>query len=221
MTAQLLRLHDRLGMRVLGIVLSAVMLFVAAQPARADQRPHTILHETVEQLLAELDSNRSTLAADKCQLYSLVNRLVLPQFAVDKISRLILGAHFKAASPDLRNRFTRAFMDLMIRTYATAMFEYTGQEEIEYLPFVLDESARTALVQTRVRLPGQAPVPVDYAFLRSVDGRWQIYDVRLDGISLVLSYRRSYDQIIRSKGLEALVHALETQDTDCLGPLPK
>ena len=215
MTAQLLRLHDRLGMRVLGIVLSAVMLFVAAQPARADQRPDTILHETVEQLLAELDSNRSILAADECQLYSLVNRLVLPQFAVDKISRLILGTHFKAASPDLRNRFTRAFLDLMIRTYATAMFEYTGQEEIEYLPFVLDESARTALVQTRVRLPGQAPVPVDYAFLRSVDGRWQIYDVRLDGISLVLSYRRSYDQIIRSKGLEALVHALETQDTDC------
>jgi phospholipid transport system substrate-binding protein len=58
-------------------------------------------------------------------------------------------------------------------------------------------------------------VPVDYAFLRSEDGRWQIYDVRLDGISLVLSYRRSYDQIIRSKGLEALVHSLETQDTDC------
>ena len=217
MTAQLLRLNDRLGMRVFGVVLSVVLLFVfiAGQPARADQRPDSILHETVEQLLAELDSNRSTLAADKCQLYSLVNRLVLPQFAVDKISRLILGAHFKAASPDLRNRFTRAFMDLMIRTYATAMFEYTGQEEIEYLPFVLDESARTALVQTRVRLPGQAPVPVDYAFLRSVDGRWQIYDVRLDGISLVLSYRRSYDQIIRSKGLEALVHALETQDTDC------
>lgn len=217
MTAQLLRLNDRLGMRVFGIVLSVLLLFVfmAAQPARADQRPDTILHETVEQLLAELDSNRSTLAADKCQLYSLVNRLVLPQFAVDKISRLILGTHSNAASPNLRNRFTRAFMQLMIRTYATAMFEYTGQEEIEYPPFVLDESARTALVQTRVRLPGQAPVPVDYAFLRSEDGRWQIYDVRLDGISLVLSYRRSYDQIIRSKGLEALVHSLETQDTDC------
>jgi len=125
-----------------------------------------------------------------------------------------LGAHFKAASPELRNRFTRAFMDLMIRTYATAMFEYTGQEEIEYLPLALDESDPTALVQTRVRVPGQAPVPVDYAFLRSADGRWQIYDVRLDGISLVLSYRRSYDQIIRTKGFEALVYALETQDAD-------
>jgi len=214
-TTQLLRLNNRLGIRLFGIVLSAVMLFVAAEPARAEQRPDTILRETVDQLLAELDSNRSTLTADKCQLYSLVNRLVLPQFAVDKISRLILGKHFQAASTDLRNRFTRAFMDLMIRTYATAMFEYTGQEEIEYLPFVLDESARTALVQTRVRVPGQVPVPVDYAFLRIVDGRWQIYDVRLDGISLVLSYRRSYDQIIQSKGLEALVHALETQDTDC------
>ena len=189
--------------------------FVAPQHARADQRPDTILRETVEQLLVELDSNRSILAADKCQLYALVKRLVLPQFAVDKLSRLILGAHFKAASPDLRYRFTRAFLDLMIRTYATAMFEYTGQEEIEYLPFVVDESAQTVLVRTRVHVPGQPPVPVDYAFLRSADGHWQIYDVRLDGISLMLSYRRSYDQIIRSKGLEALVHALETQDTAC------
>ena len=174
-----------------------------------------ILRETVEQLLVELDSNRSMLAADKCQLYALVKRLVLPQFAVDKLSRLILGTHFKTASPDLRNRFTHAFLDLMIRTYATAMFQYTGQEKIEYLPFVLDESATTALVQTRVQVPGQLPVPVDYAFLRSADGHWQIYDVRLDGISLVLSYRRSYDQIIRSKGLDALVHALEIQDIDC------
>ncbi len=202
-------------MRIFGILLSAVMLFVSAQSVRADQRPDTILRETVEQLLAELDSSRSTLTADKCQLYSLVERLVLSKFAVDKLSQLILGAHFKTAIPDLRNRFTHAFLDLMIRTYATAMFEYTGQEEIEYLPFVLDESARIALVQTRVRVPGQPPVPVDYAFLRSADGRWQIYDVKLDGISLVLSYRRSYDQIIRSNGLEALVQALEKQDTDC------
>jgi len=216
-TTQLLCLNNRLALRTFGIVLSAVILFVfvAAQPVRADQRPDTILRETVEQLLIELDSNRPTLTADKCQLYSLVKRLVLPQFAVDKLSRLILGAHFKTANPDLRNRFTSAFLDLMIRTYATAMFEYTGQEEIEYLPFVLDESVRTALVQTRVRIPGQAPVPVDYAFLRSADGHWQIYDVRLDGISLVLSYRRSYDQIIRSKGLETLVDALEIQDKDC------
>ena len=216
MTTQLPRLNNRLGMRVSGVVLSAVMMVVsmAAQPARAEQRPDTLLRETVEQLLAELDSNRSTLAADKGQLYDLVNRLVRAQFAVDKITRLILGAHFKTADPDLRHRFTRAFMDLMIRTYATVMFEYTGQEEIEYLPLAFDESARTALVQTRVRDPGQAPVPVDYAFLRSADGRWQIYDVRLDGISLVLSYRRSYDQIIRTKGFEALVYALETQDAD-------
>ena len=92
MTAQLLRRNDRLEMRIFGIVLSAVMLFVvmAAQPSRADQRPDTILRETVEQLLTELDGNRSTLRADRCQLYSLVKRLVLPHFAVDKLSRLII-----------------------------------------------------------------------------------------------------------------------------------
>ena len=124
------RLFNRFGMCVPWTMLLAVMLvvFVAAQPAQAEQRPGTLLRETVDQLLDELSNNRPKYEADKCQLYSVVNRLVLPLFAIDKINRLILGKHFKAVSPQMRNRFSRAFMEMLIRTYATAMFEYTDQE---------------------------------------------------------------------------------------------
>ena len=201
------------------IVLSVVMLVVslASQPAQAEQQPDTLLRETIEQLLDELRSNRPDYEVDKCQLYSLVNDLVLPQFAVDKTVRLILGKHFKAASPEMRSRFTDAFMKMMIRTYATAMFEYTEQGLVPPPPEILElnESTVTVLLRQRVPVSGQAPVLVDYVMWRSKDDHWRILDIRIDHVSLVMAYRLHYDPMIKAKGLEALIHRLETQIEDC------
>ena len=213
------RLYNLLGISTPVIVLSAVMLVVslASQPARAEQLPDTFLRETVEQLLDELRSNRPKYEADKCQLYSVVNRLVLPLFAIDKINRLILGKHFKAVSPQMRNRFSRAFMEMLIRTYATAMFEYTDQELVLKPPESLefDKSAGTALLRHRVPVSGQAPVLVDYVLRRTTDGHWQILDIKIDHISLVLTYRLQYDHMIRKKGFELLLFTLEKKVEDC------
>ena len=200
-------------------MLLAVMLVVsvAAQPAQAEQQPDTLLRETIEQLLDELRSNRPKYEADKCHLYSLVNDLVLPQFAIDKTVRLILGKHFKAASPEMRSRFTNAFMKMMIRTYATAMFEYTEQGLVPPPPEILElnESAVTVLLRQRVPVAGQAPVLVDYVMWRSKDDHWRILDIRIDHVSLVMAYRLQYDPMVKAKGLEALIHRLETKIEDC------
>lgn len=215
----MIRLSNRFRMCVPWVMLLAVMLVVsvAAQPAQAEQQPDTLLRETIEQLLDELRSNRPKYEADKCQLYSLVNDLVLPQFAVDKTVRLILGKHFKAASPEMRSRFTDAFMKMMIRTYATAMFEYTEQGLVPPPPEILElnESAVTVLLRQRVPVAGQAPVLVDYVMWRSKDDHWRILDIRIDHVSLVMAYRLQYDPMVKAKGLEALIHRLETQIEDC------
>ena len=212
-------LSNSFRMRMPRFVLSAVILvvFISAQPAQAEQQPDKLLGETIEQLLDELRSNRPDYEADKCQLYSLVNNLVLPQFAVDKTVRLILGKHFKAASPEMRSRFTDAFMKMMIRTYATAMFDYTEQGLVPPPPEILElnESGGTALLRQRVRVAGQAPVLVDYVMWRSKDDHWRILDIRIDHVSLVMAYRLQYDPMIKAKGLEALIHRLETQIEDC------
>ena len=212
-------LSDSFGMYVSRIVLATFMLVssLAVQSAQVEQQPDTLLRETMETLLDEFSSKRPELEADKCQLYSLVNDLVLPSFAVDKIVRLILGKHFKAASPEMRSRFTDAFMKMMIRTYATAMFDYTEQGLVPPPPEILElnESAVTVLLRQRVPVAGQAPVLVDYVMWRSKDDHWRILDIRIDHISLVLSYRLQYDPIIKAKSLEALIHRLETQITDC------
>jgi phospholipid transport system substrate-binding protein len=213
------RLYNLLGIATSVIVLSVVMLVVslASQPAQAEQQPDTFLRETIEQLLDELRSNRPKYEADKCHLYSLVNDLVLPQFAVDKTVRLILGKHFKAASPEMRSRFTDAFMKMMIRTYATAMFEYTEQGLVPPPPEILElnESAVTVLLRQRVPVAGQAPVLVDYVMWRSKDDHWRILDIRIDHVSLVMAYRLQYDPMVKAKGLEALIHRLETKIEDC------
>ena len=213
------RLYHLLGIATSVIVLSVVMLVVslASQPAQAEQQPDTLLRETIEQLLDELRSNRPKYEADKCHLYSLVNDLVLPQFAVDKTVRLILGKHFKAASPEMRSRFTDAFMKMMIRTYATAMFEYTEQGLVPPPPEILElnESAVTVLLRQRVPVAGQAPVLVDYVMWRSKDDHWRILDIRIDHVSLVMAYRLQYDPMVKAKGLEALIHRLETKIEDC------
>ena len=215
----MIRLSNRFRMCVPWVMLLAVMLVasLASQPARAEQQPDTLLRETIEQLLDELRSNRPKYEADKCQLYSLVNDLVLPQFAIDKTVRLILGKHFKAANPEMRSRFTDAFMEMMIRTYATAMFEYTEQGLVPPPPEILElnESAVTVLLRQRVPVAGQAPVLVDYVMWRSKDDHWRILDIRIDHVSLVMAYRLQYDPMVKAKGLEALIHRLETQIEDC------
>ena len=213
------RLYNLLGISTSVIVLSAVMLVVslASQPARAEQQPDTLLRETIEQLLDELRSNRPKYEADKCQLYSLVNDLVLPQFAIDKTVRLILGKHFKAANPEMRSRFTDAFMEMMIRTYATAMFEYIEQGLVPPPPEILElnESAGTVLLRQRVPVSGQAPVLVDYVMWRSKDGHWRILDIRIDHVSLVMAYRLQYDPMIRKKGFDSFLLVLEKKIEDC------
>ena len=205
-------------MRMPRIVLSAVILvvFISFQPAQAEQQPDTLLRGTIEQLLDELRTNRPEYEADKCQLYSIVGDLVLPHFWVNKVVRIILGKHFKAASPEIQTRFSDAFMEMMIRTYATAMFEYTEQGLVPPPPEILemDEPAGTALLRQRVPVSGQAPVLVDYD-MRITDDHWKILDIKIDHISLVITYRLQYDHMIRKKGIELVLYTLEQKIEDC------
>ena len=211
-------LSNSFRIRMPRIVLSAVIFVVSisAQLAQAEQQPDTLLRGTIEQLLDELRNNRSEYEADRCQLYSMVRNIVLPQFWVDKIVRIILGKHFKEASPEMRSRFSDAFMEMMIRTYATAMFEYTEQGLVPPPPEIVetDESAGIALLRQRVPVSGQAPVLVDYD-MRATDDHWQILDIKIDHISLVITYRLQYDSMIRKKGFDLFLFALEKKIEEC------
>ncbi len=189
---------------VLGLVIAMGCSNATAAPT-ADE----MIQSTVNQLISELRKRRAELEADHGALYALVEELVIPKIALNKVSRLILGSHWKTASEEQRERFTTGFKNLLMRTYATAMFEYTGDQVLRFGEVTLRAEGRIAVVPTEVVLPAQMPVPVDYYCLLTAEGHWQIYDIQVDRISLIISFRNQYGEYIDANGLDALIESLE------------
>jgi phospholipid transport system substrate-binding protein len=190
------------------------MLGTASLAAQAASTADEMIRTTVSRLIFELAERRPELESDAAALYAMVDELVVPHIALDKISKLILGSHWKSASEVQRQHFTMGFKDLLIRSYATAMFEYTGQEELRYRPVKLKGGGRIAVVPTDLVIPGQAPIPVDYYCLLEKSEVWKIYDIQIDGISLILSYRNQYGQYIDTNGLDALIESLQSKTAE-------
>ncbi len=189
-------------------------LLLTANVAAASVAPDELVRTTINELIEELESRRGELQADKRKLYSMVENVVVPHFAVPVIARLVLARHWRSASESQRDAFADEFKKLLIRTYATALFEYTGKEKMEVRPPKMKEGERRARVETEVTLPDGPPVPVNYSFLQDDAGEWKIYDVDIDGISLVTNYRSSYGQIIGQKGLDGLIADLKEKNTN-------
>ena len=173
-----------------------------------------MIQNTVNQLIGELQERQAELEADHGALYALVEEIVVPRIAVTKVARLILGSHWKTASQDQRERFTTGFKNLLMRSYATAMFEYTGEQELRFGTVTIRAEGRIAVVPTELVLPAQASVPIEYYCLLTSDGDWKIYDIQIDGISLIISYRNQYGEYIHTNGLDALIESLEQKVTE-------
>lgn len=173
----------------------------------AGQSPEVLVKETTDRVLNELTSNREALQADVNQLYQMVDEIVLTHFNFTRMSKLVLGKHWKKTSKAQRQQFEQEFKSLLVRTYATALFEYTGQEII-YKPFHYQEGSNRAVVKTEI-VPADGPhIPLDYALQKEGENTWRVYDIRIDGISLVTNYRTAYGRIIESKGMDKLIVSL-------------
>ena len=188
----------RISALIVGLVWGAVY---------AGQSPDVLVKETTDKVLQELTLNREALEADVNRLYQMVDEILLPHFDFTRMSKLVLGKHWKKATADQRRKFEQEFKSLLVRTYATALFEYTGQEII-YKPFHNKEGADRVVVKTEI-VPNDGPnIPLHYSLSKRKDGTWLVYDVSIDGISLVTNYRTAYGRLIESKGIDKLLVSL-------------
>lgn len=169
--------------------------------------PDTLIRQTTDKLLSELTSNRKALMEDTSKLYKLVDQLVLPHIDFRRMSQLVLGKYWRTANDDQREKFADEFKNLLVRTYATALFEYTGQK-IDYKPFRMKQGATLAVVKTDILQHEGPKIPFHYSLELNSSGTWKIFDIRVDGISLVTNYRTSYGQMIQNNGLDSLISSL-------------
>ena len=158
-------------------------------------------------LLAALERERAALRRDPERVVPLVDELLAPHFDTQYLARLVLGAQWRAATPEERQRVQRALYETLLRTYAGALSEWSA-ERVRLLPFGGDALAPQALVRTTVTRPGKSDVPVDYHLRRTADG-WKIFDVVVDGVSYARTYHDDLDTEISHTGLEATIVRLE------------
>ncbi len=187
-----------------------VLLLFLVTPAFSAAVPEEIVRQTSDQMLAELIDRKQELQASPGKIYDLVEHIVLPRFDFQRMSQLVLGKYWPRANDGEKEAFVKAFRQLLVRTYATALLNYSGQE-IVYLPSHQGADSSEATVNTQVQASGALPIPIDYR-LHLNGEEWKVFDVSIDGISLVSNYRSSFASQIRRHNLSGLIEKLEQRN---------
>jgi len=171
--------------------------------AAASEPPRVVVEQTIQQVLDTLEQNAAVIDDNPDAVEALVADIVLPRFDFELMSRFVLGQHWRQADSAQRKAFTAAFRDLLVRTYISAIDEYSG-EDLQIPAQRIPDDADRVSVQTEIVRPDGPSIPVAYAlFLR--DEQWKVFDVTVEGVSLVQNYRAQFSDIVRADGLDELI----------------
>lgn len=188
-----------------GVVVSLGLL-VGGGALAAAPSPQELVQRTADQMLTKLKTEKQVIDQHPERIYELVNQIVLPHFDFERMSSWVLGKYWRAATPAQKEQFVNQFRNLLVRTYAKSLSEYTDRK-ISYLPMRPSPQENQVKVRTEVDQPGGFPIPIDYDLYRKGDD-WKVIDVTIDGVSLVTNYRSTFATQIRQDGLDKLITVL-------------
>lgn len=187
-------------------LLLILCMLCISMTAFAIEGPDELVKRTAEDVLATVKNDADIQAGDQDKIFALAEEKIVPNFNFDKVSRLVLGKNWTKATPDQKTAFQAEFRTLLIRTYATALSKYKNQT-IEYKPLRMADGASTASVKTAILQPAGQPIAVDYSLEKKADV-WKVYDIVIEGVSLVTNYRGQFAQEIRQNGIDSLIKKL-------------
>jgi phospholipid transport system substrate-binding protein len=171
--------------------------------------PQQLVENSAKRMLEELDTNRAMYKKDPSKLDALVGNVLLPNFDTEYSARLVLGQTWRTATPDQRKRFVAAFYHSLLRNYGAALVDFTADRFI-VLPYKGDPGDTTATVRTEVKRETGEKVPVNFSLRKTPEG-WKAWDVVIEGISYVKSFRTDFAAEIQQKGLDEVIKRLETE----------
>ena len=188
---------------------------LAAQAAEGGAGAATMVEATASEVLARLRADPSATSANPQRLYAIAEEVVLPRFDFARMSQRVLGKHWRSADPAQRGRFISEFKTLLVRTYATAVSDYRNAQ-ISFVP-ARELAANTYRVRSSVnRGDGAPPLLVDYDVYRR-DGEWKVFDVAINGVSIVISYRAGFNNDIAKLGMDGLIDQLAQHNVQKAG----
>jgi len=194
------------------VVMIASGLAVAVDTAAADEAqlgPSDVVESAARSMLDGLDANRAAYRKDPSQVGTLVEKYLLPHFDIQYSARMVLGKHWRDATPEQRERFANAFYHTLIDNYGSALAEFTP-DRLKVFPTKVEAETDRATVRTEVTRSNGDRVPVSYS-LRKTDDGWKAWDVVIEGVSYVKSFRDDFGSEIEQTGLDAVILRLEKQ----------
>jgi phospholipid transport system substrate-binding protein len=181
-----------------------------APPPNADTlTPQQLVENSAKKMLAELDANRAMYKGDPKKLDALVGNVLLPNFDTEYSARLVLGQYWRTATAEQRKRFVDAFYHSLLRNYGAALVDFTGDRFV-VLPYKGAPGDTTATVRTEVKRSSGDKVPVNFSLRKTPEG-WKAWDVVIEGISYVKSFRTDFASEIQQKGLDDVITRLEKE----------
>jgi phospholipid transport system substrate-binding protein len=182
----------------------------AGTPTAVDTSgPSQLIESSANVILSGIDSRRAEFRKDPTGLYSLVENTLLPHFDTPYAAQLVLGQHWRSATAEQRKRFVEAFYKSLLYTYGDAMVDFTA-DRLKVFPSKVGPEDTKATVRTEIKRSNGTKVAVFYS-MRKVNGAWKAWDVVIDGISYVKSYREDYGAEVAQKGLDAVIARLEAK----------
>ena len=201
------------------IVLSAVALMLGLQLVIGGRllaadiiAPDVVLKQTSDEVIAVLKDRREELKENPALVYDLVDEYILPHLDEVTIAKLALGKNWRKATREQKLEFVEEFRNLLIRTYGKSLSEFSDQE-INYFPVKMKQGDKKVVVKSEVLQPGGPSIPVSYR-MRIKDDAWLVYDLSIDGVSLVTSYRGTFDQEVRKGGIDGLINYLKSRKAE-------
>jgi phospholipid transport system substrate-binding protein len=195
-------------MKKLLVLLSGVLLQCAASGARAEvPDPDVLIKTTVHDVLEIVRNDKELRSGNQKKMLELVDAKVLPHFNFEHMTKLAVGKSWRTATADQKKQLMSEFRILLVRTYTKAFTSYRDQV-VEVKPFKLDPAATEVTVKTAIVKPGsQQPILVDYDMEKMPDG-WKVYDLTVEGVSLVTSYRGTFADQVQQVGIDGLIKTL-------------
>ena len=188
----------------------ALCLLLGSCAAHAGIAPDELVKNTSEEVLAIVRGDPDIATGNSSKVIDIVEAKVLGHFDFERMTRLAVGKNWRNASAEQKQALTTAFRTLLVRTYAVALAQFRDRS-VEYRPLEQAPAGPEVMVHTIVDTPQGKPINMDYRMIAAGED-WKVYDVLVDGVSLVINYRSLFDSTVEQQGIAGLVSLLEEKN---------
>jgi len=200
-------------------ILATLLMLLAPLAALAQEAPDALVKRTTDEVLAIIRADKDIQSGNMTKVVQLAEAKVLPHFDFERMTRLAVGRNWNQASPEQKQALVKEFRTMLVRTYSSSLSQYRNQT-IDVKPAKVGAADKEAVVKTAVIQQGGPPIPIDYAMEKASDG-WKVYDVVIDGASLVTTYRGTFNDQVQKGGIDGLLKTLQERNASPAAPPKK